>query len=77
LKPCIDGFLNGRRPYLAIDSTFMFFLSTKHSDLMVCSCRGPPKKRAKSTHSSIVPLEDDASAASMSFPPRFAFYDFL
>jgi hypothetical protein len=23
LKPCIDGFLNGCRPYLAIDSTFL------------------------------------------------------
>jgi hypothetical protein len=22
MKPCIDGFLNGCRPYLAIDSTF-------------------------------------------------------
>ena len=23
MKPCIDGFLNGCRPYLAIDSTFL------------------------------------------------------
>ena len=23
LKPCIDGFLNGCRPYLAVDSTFL------------------------------------------------------
>ncbi|KAG2569728.1 hypothetical protein PVAP13_7NG437201 [Panicum virgatum] len=32
--------------------------------------RGSPKKKAKSAHSSIVPLEEDAPAASMSFPPR-------
>jgi hypothetical protein len=24
LKPCIDGFLTGCRPYLAIDSTFFY-----------------------------------------------------
>ncbi|CAD6262030.1 unnamed protein product [Miscanthus lutarioriparius] len=30
---------------------------------------GPPKKMAKSALSSIVPLEDDAPAASISFPP--------
>jgi hypothetical protein len=23
MKPCLDGFLNGFRPYLAIDSTFL------------------------------------------------------
>jgi len=23
LKPCLDGFLNGCRPYLAVDSTFL------------------------------------------------------
>jgi hypothetical protein len=57
--------------------SFMFFLSTKHSDLMVCSCRGPPKKRVKSAHSSIVALENDAPAVSMSFPPRLAIYYFL
>ncbi|PAN20020.2 hypothetical protein PAHAL_3G313500 [Panicum hallii] len=34
--------------------------------------RGPPEKKAKktkTTESSIVPLEDEAPAASMSFPP--------
>jgi len=52
-----------------------FFLSKKYIDHdMYCSFRGPPKKKAKSAHSSIVPLEDDAPAASMSFPPRFAIY---
>jgi len=44
---------------------------------MYCSCRGPTKKRAKSAQNSIVPLEEDALAASMSFPPRFANYYFL
>ena len=57
--------------------SFMFFLHRKHSDDMYSSCRGPPKKRAKSAQSSIVALEEDAPAASMSFPPRFANYYFL
>jgi hypothetical protein len=57
--------------------SFLFFLLAKHTDDMYCICRGPPKKRAKSSQSSIVPLEEDAPAASMSFPPRFANYYFL
>jgi hypothetical protein len=55
----------------------MFFFPAKHIDDMLCSCRGPPKKRAKTTQSSIVPLEDDAPVATMSFPPRFANYYLL
>ncbi|RLN08417.1 hypothetical protein C2845_PM11G12660 [Panicum miliaceum] len=31
--------------------------------------KGPPKKKAESAHSYIVPLEDDALAATISFPP--------
>jgi len=57
--------------------SFIIFLPTKDSDDMYCSCRGPPKKRVKSAQSSIVPLEEDAPAASMSFPPRFINYYFL
>jgi hypothetical protein len=57
--------------------SFGFLFSKRYSDDMYCSCRGPPKKKAKSVSSSIVPLEDDAPAASMSFPLRFAIYCFL
>jgi hypothetical protein len=57
--------------------SFLFFIPAKYSDDMYCTCRGPPKKRVKSAQSSIVPLEEDAPAASMSFPPRFANYYLL
>jgi hypothetical protein len=37
---------------------------------MGCSSSGSLKKRAKSAHSSIVPLDDDAPAASMYFSAK-------
>ena len=39
-------------------------------------CRGPPKKKRKttkaSTEESIVPFDGEALASSMTFPPRFS-----
>ena len=35
MKPCIDGFLRGCRPYLAIDSTF---LTGKYKGQLACAC---------------------------------------
>jgi len=35
LKPCIDGFLAGCRPYLAIDSTF---LTGKYTGQLASAC---------------------------------------
>ncbi|CAO2145752.1 unnamed protein product, partial [Urochloa humidicola] len=35
LKPCIDGFLRGCRPYLAVDSTF---LTGKYRGQLACAC---------------------------------------
>ena len=35
LKPCIDGFLAGCRPYLAIDSTF---LTGKYKGQLASAC---------------------------------------
>jgi len=40
---------------------------------LIAQCRGPRKKKAKTTkyaQSYIMPLEDEVSALSMSFPPR-------
>jgi hypothetical protein len=55
----------------------MFFVCKVHD--IDSNFRGELKKRArntKSAQSSIVPLEQDALAAFMSFPPRFGIFSF-